>query len=462
MDGQPGASAGRKAISISVAVAAVAVAVALGMVSANGSASRSIALNAQKSLWTNSSMGSAALARAAVSQAVVFGVDRSLGVASDEAVEVAMIEARAAVEAAVATIGDADTAEDQANLAYLSGVAIDTWTEILDFIDAGEVAAAVELRTGGAEADYDALRSALAVERQRNEDQIRSNEASLGRAASLARGVVTLLIPITALCLYWFIARKQVRRNKDEMESRLRLEQDLNRAKDELIAGVSHELRTPLTSIVGFAEILSEREDADPLDRELNSLIHTEATELSRMVEDLLIAARLDAGAITIQTSEVSLDPELASVVGTFTRRGHQIELETSGVWAEVDALRFRQIIRNLLSNAVKHGGDQIRVEAARRGPWAVIAVVDNGAGVPPEIEQKLFERFVHNGRDALLSGSVGLGLAIARSLVESMSGSLTYHRSDGETGFIIKVPAVLYAVGEVPSRSVFEPGFSA
>ncbi len=445
-----------------MAVAVVAVAVALGMVSANGSASRSIAENAQRLHWVNSSMSTAALARAAVSQAVVFGVDESLGVASSEAVAVALGEARAAVDAVGEAVGDAGSASDQPGVAHAAGVAVDTWTEVLDLIDGRDPTTAVDLRTGRAETDYETLRNVLAVEREHVSSRIQDNEAALGRAASLARGVVTLLIPIVALGLYWFIARRQVRRNKEDMEGQLKVQRELNRAKDELIAGVSHELRTPLTSIVGFAEILSEREDADPLDRELTSLIHTEATELSRMVEDLLIAARIDAGAISIQTSEVALDPELQAVVETFTRRGHHIDLERNSVWAEVDSLRFRQVVRNLLSNAVKHGGDQIRVEVGRRGPWAVIAVVDNGDGVPPELEQKLFERFVHDGRDALLSGSVGLGLAIARSLVESMAGSLTYHRADGETGFIVRLPAILYAIDEAPGRSIFQAGMSS
>jgi signal transduction histidine kinase len=159
------------------------------------------------------------------------------------------------------------------------------------------------------------------------------------------------------------------------------------------------------------------------------------------MVDDLLIAARIEAGALSFKPSEMDVAEATAAVLAPMLRTGAsiQVDVEPANVWA--DPLRVRQVIRNLVSNAIKHGGPRVGIYGRIERGEFVCSVVDDGAGVPDEIVGQLFERFVHDGRQALLAGSVGLGLNIARSLVLEMNGDLVYERIRGTTWFTFRLP---------------------
>ena len=105
------------------------------------------------------------------------------------------------------------------------------------------------------------------------------------------------------------------------------------------------------------------------------------------------------------------------------------------------DHLRFRQILRNLLSNARKYGGPKIWVEGSVVGRTYQLVVADNGVGLPKELEDKVFQRFIHQNAQTAVKDSVGLGLSIVRALADGMSGSVEYERRDGETRFIVAMP---------------------
>ena len=98
-------------------------------------------------------------------------------------------------------------------------------------------------------------------------------------------------------------------------------------------------------------------------------------------------------------------------------------------------------MLRNLLSNAHKHGRAPIAVTGRIEKLRYVLAVTDSGPGVKPELKDRLFQRFIHEGRGPLLTGSVGLGLSIARMLVRRMGGNLSYQRMNGMTTFLIELP---------------------
>jgi two-component system sensor histidine kinase ChiS len=110
-------------------------------------------------------------------------------------------------------------------------------------------------------------------------------------------------------------------------------------------------------------------------------------------------------------------------------------------LWA--DPLRFRQIVRNLLTNASRYGGDEIWLEVEDRDANVVVTVVDNGAGVPRTLEQRIFEAYERGNHGQVAQpGSVGLGLAVSRRLAGLMNGSLEYRRVDGQTRFELSLPA--------------------
>jgi signal transduction histidine kinase len=273
---------------------------------------------------------------------------------------------------------------------------------------------------------------------------ISSTEDVAGRTAWVTQLAVTLAIPGAAMGFYWWWVRRRMRERERDMESRLEAERALNRAKDEFVAGLSHELRTPLTSIYGFSEVLVETGMIDAsTSMDLLGLINHEAAELSRMVEDLLTAARLDAGALTVQLEEVDLATEVEAVVAPFRRTGLDLTVECPQAVVTADPLRLRQIIRNLVSNAQRHGGPNVALVAACHGDHITISVFDDGPGVSSEIEERLFHRFVNSGRRALLAGSVGLGLAVAQELAVGMGTTIEYGRRNGLTFFSVDLPRV-------------------
>ena len=260
----------------------------------------------------------------------------------------------------------------------------------------------------------------------------------------ITRFIVTLLIPAAALVIYRSLVKRQAMARELELAAGSKSEQELRRSKDEFIASISHEIRTPLTSIYGFSELLVESGMVDPeATADLVGLIHSESVELSRMVEDLLTAARVDAEALDYAIEVVDLHNEIEMAASPFLLRGAKIELGMdSNLEVLADKMRLRQVLRNLLSNALRHGGENIRVEASAADGMVTFAVIDDGPGVAEDVKARLFEKFVHKGTAPLLVGSVGLGLAVAHSVIAGMGGELSYERIDDETHFITKLPA--------------------
>lgn len=441
---------------LAIAAAFVVVLLILASMVTNGSNSRSVAANARSLHWVNSVLGSAGLARAANAQAVVFAVDHDLGVASATALDAAVNEASAALESLDDTIGlrPADSAEVDPGLEVAIAEFRTIDRQVLADIELGDTAAAVQLSQENFEVTYRRLKEVLGGEQTRILQTIDDTETAIGRAASIANIVVTLLIPGAAISIYFFYARRQVRERRLAMEFQLEAALQLSRSKDEFIGSLSHELRTPLTSIYGFSEVLLNAGVLDPKQvTELITIIHSESGELMRMVEDLLTGARLDAEALTLEMTDVAVLREIELVVEPLRRAGLEITLSGPAATVRADQMRLRQVLRNLVSNAQKHGGPRVAIGTQIKGYELVLAVIDDGPGVPEEIEGRLFERFVHDGRHAVLTGSVGLGLAIARTLTEAMGGTLQYERIDGHTVFSLSLPL---------AHSVDEPILSA
>ena len=304
---------------------------------------------------------------------------------------------------------------------------------------------------GEAKDHFEGLRDTLSIVRDEAALRLSDADRVTGMLASLARYVLAFLIPGAAILSYRFMARRQLRFAEVELDARLEAEEEVVRSKDEFIANISHELRTPLTSIFGFSELLLEQGLVDPdMASELIGLINTESGELTRLVEDLLTSARAEANSLTYQLENVSVERELESVVLQLNRAGSTVEIDCAADQVLGDPLRVRQVLRNLLSNAQRHGGDTIRVNGRALGGSYVITVEDNGSGIPDEMVPRLFTRFVHQGEDPLTKGSIGLGLAVVRILVEGMGGSIRYERSNDWTRFIVRLPLAVNASGGV------------
>jgi signal transduction histidine kinase len=233
-------------------------------------------------------------------------------------------------------------------------------------------------------------------------------------------------------------------------EEKLRLEtgrlESLVRSKDEFVASVSHELRTPLSAVLGFAQILrDESQSLTAAERmELTITIANEANDIAGIVEDLLVAARSEIGALHVTRVPVDLRANVAQVVEVMSPTSQasiRIGLQAPSLKAVGDPVRVRQIIRNLLSNAIRYGGERITVDIVALGGSVLLAVSDDGPGIPHGEQERIFEAYEIAHDPGSQPSSVGLGLAVARRLARLMSGDLTYERTGNISVFELQLP---------------------
>lgn len=440
-----------RVVAVLAGFGGVVILVALGYVFSTSSSAQQVATNAQELHEANAAAGSAAIARASIGQAVVFSIDHELGVASAEARDAALTEATSTLDGTRRWVEALTANPDTTGLGAELGYLVDTGDEVLDLLVLGSSIAAERVRTASFEPLYAAVADSLGVRQSEIVDEIHRTERFAGVIGWITRFLATLLIPTAAIVAYFIIVRRQIREAGLKMDARLRAERELGVAKDEFIAGISHELRTPLTSIYGFSEYLLENEILDPDEAmELLALINKDSAELSRMVDDLLTAARLESNALRFTYEYVDLRVESEGAIGAMTRAGADVHI-TGDVLAWADPVRVRQIVRNLVSNAIKHGGPSVGIYLEEVDDRTIITVSDNGEGLSPAIEQHLFDRFVHDGVETLLTGSVGLGLSIARSLAQTMGGEIRFVRAGGWTNFEVSLPRKANTSIDVP-----------
>ncbi len=409
---------------------------------------------------------SATVARAQVALAVhSAAVQREFKVNAHESVQVSLGEAVDALSDLSLGAEDARSADvgwDAAADAVLAAFDA-TGREIVNLLDAQESLAAQELANDRFDAEFRDVVDEIVELRDVLRDEVRQSDANLGRVGNGARFLVAFLVPTAVILIYRELTKRQ--QKQTELERRLQAEKELGKARDEFVANASHELRTPLTSIYGLALLLEE----DPAfaesetATELLDMIISESADLSRMVEDLLTTARLDAGALHYTFDNASVTEEIEEVVGPLLRSGQEIAVIAESGIVRVDQLRFRQILRNLLSNAKKYGGPTIRVRGFIEEHRYLTIVEDDGEGIPRELEDRLFQRYIHQGHQPLVLGSVGLGLSIVRALAEGQGGTVHYERADGWTRFVVVMPLVARIDGpnHPPIDSALEgPGF--
>ena len=401
---------------------------------------------------TEAALVDAQLGLRTLSQAVLLAEDVALGVADEATAADALAEATRVVD-------DLEQRLAEFNLdAAVAAAAIDQSRAVTTALQTDQVATAGQTLSTDTLAAYETLRDTIAADRDVTVARLTNAQGFAQRLGTVAGFLVGLLAPTIAIFAYWRIARRQLSKAQVEMDSRLKAEKRVLQAKDEFIANISHELRTPLTSIYGFSEILVEQGLIDPAEaKTLIAVINEESAELNRMVEDLLTVARDEAGTIAYNFTEVDLAEEIATIVKAFNRTGGGLQISCSPTLVRADQLRTRQILRNLISNARRWGGDNVRVSVQQIGETAVLTVADDGAGVPPEIEDRLFTRYIHEGDNPLTAGSIGLGLSVVRILARGMAGDVWYERSGGWTRFVVELPLAEVATQPTPAASLPE-----
>ena len=214
------------------------------------------------------------------------------------------------------------------------------------------------------------------------------------------------------------------------------------------VADASHELRTPLTSILANLELLSAELEGE--DQEIANSALRSSRRMRRLVADLLLLARADAGRVA-RREPVNAGAVVREAAGEAAplARGHGLTVDVqpgSSLVVEAPGDELHRLVLNLIQNALVHTppGTAVDVRARRDGASVVIEVSDEGPGVPPEMRAQIFDRFVRGNGDRAAAGSgSGLGLAIVRAVAESLGG--TVELGDNEAGgarFSVRIPA--------------------
>jgi PAS domain S-box-containing protein len=266
----------------------------------------------------------------------------------------------------------------------------------------------------------------------------------------------------------WFLSRAVPIRGEDgrvlrwfgtstdvtELHEAQEVLKEADRRKSDFMSVLSHELRNPLAPIRNSVYVLGHCDPGSEAGRRARAVIARQVDHLTRLVDDLLDVTRIARGKIELRRVSMSLN-ELVRRSGEDHRvmlreRGLQfsVKLPQREVWVEGDATRLSQVVRNLLQNAAKFSkdGGRVTLELVAGDAWAEIRVGDDGAGIDPELLDKLFEPFVQAERTMARSqGGLGLGLALVKGLV-GLHGGTVHAASDGlgkGSEFVVRLPTV-------------------
>ena len=288
----------------------------------------------------------------------------------------------------------------------------------------------------------------------------RENSPASVPALGLLTNVTLLDRPVSMRSMVSAVqASLRARRRQYQMRDQLRVQhqaeealKDADRRKDEFLATLSHELRNPLAPIRTGLQVLGQCPDDPVRAAALCGMMERQLDQLVDLVDDLLDLSRISTGRIVLRLGQVDLrDIARAAVEATaplFQAAGHElrVDLWADPVMVRADSSRLTQVIGNLLNNAVKYTpkGGMITLEVRRDGDVATACVTDNGAGIPPEMIDSVFEIFTQVDRTLDRSqGGLGIGLSLVRRLMSLHGGSVDARSEGVERGstFTIRLP---------------------
>ncbi|MCZ7546582.1 MAG: HAMP domain-containing histidine kinase [Anaerolineae bacterium] len=274
--------------------------------------------------------------------------------------------------------------------------------------------------------------------------------AALYDAQGVVSGFLTILDDVTERNLM-----EEALREREILRVELEKERELNELKTRFVSMVSHEYRNPLATILITSNALRDYIDRMNPPQVLERLdrIRDQVAHMTRLMEEVLDIAKLEAGAVQFAPAPLDLDVLCREVVDEFrsvASAASRLEYTRTGAFtaANVDAHLMRQVLTNLLSNALKYSPpeSQVQVHLARNGHTAVLRVTDRGIGIPEADQPRLFAPF-HRARNVGEISGTGLGLAIVKRAVELHGGAITCESGvDAGTTFTVTLPFVLEA----------------
>ena len=237
-----------------------------------------------------------------------------------------------------------------------------------------------------------------------------------------------------------------------KLRQALDLLRDADRRKDEFLATLAHELRNPLAPIRNAIEVLKMPQCDLDNQRKLLEMVDRQASQLTRLVDDLLDVSRVMRGKIELRLAATSLNDIVIQALETaeplISSREHQLELNLPAepLQVQADSIRLSQVLSNLITNAAKYTepGGHIRVQAGIENDTAVVRIIDNGIGIAPDHLSGIFDLFVQVDPTTTRSqGGLGIGLTLAKNLIELHGGSLTASSRGLSQGseFALRIP---------------------
>ena len=263
--------------------------------------------------------------------------------------------------------------------------------------------------------------------------------------------------------------------------------QSSQRAVRDFVSNVSHELKTPLTSIQGFSQAIMEGATQDEAARRRAAgIIHQEAGRMARLVEDLLDLARIDSGQVVMNKTPLDLGQILTAAIERLLPQAAQKQVKLVKQWHDLpqitgDGDRLAQVFTNLLDNALRHtpAGGQVTLTTrlarglprprrvrpglvrpddttalSERGDFVEVSITDTGPGIPPDDLARVFERFYQVDKSRQRGHGAGLGLAIAKEIVEAHGGLVRVENAEGAGAkFTVMLPLTETKARTVTSR---------
>ena len=279
-----------------------------------------------------------------------------------------------------------------------------------------------------------------------------ADSALVGSALETLRNVTLLERPVRMGALASAV-RSALRARERQYEIRAQLEErrHASERKDQFLATLAHELRNPLAPIRNSLSILRHSGTGQPV-ASVCEIMERQVNHMVRLVDDLMEVSRITRGKIELRRDVVDLAAVIAAAVETsrpLIDSGHHeltVTMPREALLLDADPTRLAQVFSNLLNNAAKYTdpGGRISIEARREGDGAVVTVSDSGMGIPADALPRLFEMFAQvDARDSRAQSGLGIGLSLARSLVELHGGSVSAASEGAGKGsqFVVRLP---------------------
>ena len=231
----------------------------------------------------------------------------------------------------------------------------------------------------------------------------------------------------------------QLERSRDVLQEQNAKLRESERLKSELVSIVSHELRTPLASVLGFTSLLLTRDVDSEDQRRYLEIIDSQGRRLSSLLNDFLDVERLEEGRLELARElmdiKVVVREQTRLFAGQSSKHKLDVVLPPNPLTVRGDPNRLAQVVANLLSNAIKYSpdGGTVKVVGEQNGDFVRVSVRDEGLGIPHELQQRVFAKFFRGDAGASGIQGSGLGLTIARSVVEAHGGRINFESASGK-----------------------------